>query len=191
MTSYLTGRDAIVMLLRDGMRVGEGLSVPYARKWAIGGCAALHSLWDYPHDAILDFARGLMGLDFPILSIHGSIGIEINSKILWIAVNGHSRNAERVSEFLIGHWKEPTPLFVSNSSEVIIELVKEYGASPGTVRDNELVQIGFPGIKDGRRTYVGSWQWNVHGEAYDEEFICRAANATLSAIRIAEARNDN
>ena len=69
----------------------------------------------------------------------------------------------------------------------MIELIKAYSSPPEPIPTTEIVQVGFPGIHDDAHTYVGSWQWNVHGEAKGEEFVCRTANATLAAIRAKEA----
>jgi hypothetical protein len=50
------------------------------------------------------------------------------------------------------------------------------------------LQMGFPGAPKSETTYVGSWQWNVHGEAMSHEFVKLAASATLAAIEAQKAR---
>jgi hypothetical protein len=187
MNSELCSKDDFIQALRNRMRVGEGLSAPYARKWAIGGCEASHSLWQYPHDAISDFASGLLELRVAVAADDNGISIDADPAGIWVGVNGKSRNADRASEFLIGERGEKTPVFVVNSPEVVIEFIRAYNAPLEPIPLTEIIQVGFPGIHDGSRTYVGSWQWNVHGEAQGAEVVSRAANATLSAIRAKEA----
>lgn len=186
MTSNINGRDEIVEALRTRMRVGEGLSVPYARKWAIGGCEASHSLWTYPHDAISDFANGLIALKVPFHADSAAIVVDTGWASIWVAVNGKTRKSDRASDFLVGRNEERTPAVIINSSEVVIEIIRAYVGPPKPITETEIIQIGFPGIRDDSHTYIGSWQWNVHGEARDEEFVCRTASATLTAIRAKE-----
>jgi hypothetical protein len=50
-------------------------------------------------------------------------------------------------------------------------------STPGV--QTEEIQVGFPGGR-AEPTYVGSWQWDVHGE----DAIKRAAAATKAAIDI-------
>jgi hypothetical protein len=173
------------------MRVGEGLSAPYARKWAIGGCEASHSLWSYPHDAISDFAGGLLQLGLHATADEHAIVVHPGPTTVWVAVNGKSRTADRASEFLIGCDEGNSPVVVVNSPEVALQLIKAYNARPEAIQSTEIVQIGFPGIDADSRTYVGSWQWNIHAEASSDEFVDRTANATLAAIRAKEAEHAN
>jgi hypothetical protein len=187
MTTDLDSREDIIAALRNRMRVGEGLSMPYARKWAIGGCEASHSLWSYPHDAIADFADALMKLGMHARAEDDAISVNAGSATVWVAANGKNRNSARASEFLLWCSEGSSPVVVVNSHEVVTELIKAYGSPPEPIPSTEIVQVGFPGIRDDIRTYVGSWQWNVHGEAKGEEFVCRTANATLAAIRAKEA----
>ncbi|MGV9799587.1 hypothetical protein ACWDTP_16200 [Mycobacterium sp. NPDC003449] len=189
MTTILTSVDAIGDALRQRMRVGEGLSVPYARKWSIGGCEPLHSLWGYPHDSLLDLSRGLSQLDVPVAATDDSVVININEASIWIAANGSSRAADRASAFLIGRQGEGVPVVVVNSSEVAIELLSALPIPAEECPSSELIQIGFPGIHLEDRIYVGSWQWNIHAEVRGEEFVCRTANAALNAIRSKEVEH--
>jgi hypothetical protein len=191
MTLGLNSRDEIAEALRARMRVGEGLSAPYARKWAIGGCEASHSLWSYPHNAISDFADGLTELKVPVKAANDTIVVNTSRGTLWVATSGKTRSADRASAFLIGCSDEKTPVVVVNAPEVVIELIRAYSAPPEPIPQTEIIQVGFPGIRDDSRTYVGSWQWNVHGEARGEEFVRRTANATLTAIRASEAQRGN
>jgi hypothetical protein len=187
----MTGRpDAIAEALRNRMRVGEGLTAPYARRWAVGGCEATHSLWTYPRDAISDFANGLTELKVPVDTGDDAINIDTASGTIWVGVNGRTRSADRASEFLIGRGNERIPALVINSPEVAIELIRAYSAQPDPIPQTDIVQVGFPGISNDSRTYVGSWQWNVHAEARGDEFVHRAASATLTAIWKTNQRGD-
>jgi hypothetical protein len=96
------------------MRVGEGLSAPYARKWAIGGCEASHSLWSYPHDAISDFANGLAELKVPLLADNDAIIVNTGRATNWVAISGNSRNADKASAFLVGCSEEKITVVIVN-----------------------------------------------------------------------------
>jgi hypothetical protein len=79
------------------------------------------------------------------------------------------------------------PAYIGNSPEVVGELLRglELPSYPPDI-GNEEVQVGFPGVSV-EPTYVGSWQWDIHGEARGDESIKRAASATIAAI---ETRRD-
>ncbi|WP_418002999.1 hypothetical protein ACNO8X_23815 [Mycobacterium sp. PDNC021] len=189
MTTEITTHDEIVAVLRQRMRVGAGLTVPYARKWAIGGCEPSHSLWTFPHDEIATMAAGLLQLNASIVATDRTVRISHSGIVVWVAANGESTRAEGPSEFLIRQWAEGHAMYVGNSAQVVLEIIKRLSAPPprpGTA--DQIIQIGFPGIHDNELTYVGSWQWYVHGEARDDEWVRRAAHSTLSAI---QAKRDN
>jgi hypothetical protein len=76
--------------------------------------------------------------------------------------------------------------FVGDAPEVIVELLRGFLSPPPPHADVDFIQIGFPGHEGDEVTYVGSWQWDIHGEARGQEFIDRAAAATLAAIKAAE-----
>ncbi|MEX3644265.1 hypothetical protein [Mycolicibacterium porcinum] len=187
MTSVLTDAPSIRDALRQRMRVGEGLSVPYARKWSIGGCDPRHSLWSYPHDAILDFSTRLSLMGVTVLADDNSIIVDMASASVWAAVNGNSRSADRASAFLIGCITERVPAVIVNSSEVAAEVIRALPIPPAPRPSEEIIQIGFPGVDVEDRVYVGSWQWDIHAEVRNDEFVSRTANAALAAIRAKEA----
>ncbi|MCA4727114.1 hypothetical protein [Mycolicibacterium fortuitum] len=191
MTEILTGDGAIADALRRRMRVGEGLSVPYARKWSVGGCDPTRSLWSYPHNAIRDFAAGLATLAAPVVAADDLITIGAGVARVWVAANGTARNAEDASAFLLGRPGEELPVVVINSPEVAVELIAGLAVSPASCPDDELIQIGFPGVHLEDRVYVGSWRWNVHAEVRGEEFVCRTAHAILAAVRLKESEHDS
>lgn len=52
--------EQISASLRERVRVGQGLSVPYAREWDVGGCTPKNSLRESPHDALRSFCSVLI-----------------------------------------------------------------------------------------------------------------------------------
>lgn len=190
MNNKLSTQEEIATALRKRMRVGAGLTVPYARKWSIGGCEPSHSLWKFPHDDIATMSAGLVQLDVPISANGDAVVISFPTNAIWIATNGDSRGADRASEFLVGQMGNDQAMYVGNAPEVVLEIIKGLSAPPAPIpAPCEILQIGFPGIHDSDLTYVGSWQWYIHGEARDDEFVRRAANATLSAIQAKESHD--
>lgn len=189
MRSRLTTKDEIAATLREHMRLGTGLTVPYARKWAIGGCEPTHSLWTFPHDEITTLASGLVGLDVPVYAVNGVVLIDLPPQSVWLAAHGGTLGPGRVASLVFGIQGDERSLYVGNSADVVLEIVKGYCAPPGPIPTDRFLQIGFPGIQDDELTYVGSWQWNVHGEARTDEYVRRAANATVNAIRAKESHN--
>ncbi|MFL0295094.1 hypothetical protein ACJH6J_29270 [Mycobacterium sp. SMC-18] len=188
MTTELTTQSEISAAFRERMRVGAGLTVPYARKWAIGGCEPSQSLWPFPHNEIATMAAGLLRLDASITATQDAVLIGLDSGTMWVAANGPTRDAERASAFLIGPQGDDSARYVGNAAAVVLEIIKGLSSAPPPAPvANDLLHIGFPGIHDPERTYVGSWRWNVHGEARDDEYVRRAAYATLRAIRATES----
>ncbi len=180
----------IIAVLRKYMRVGAGLTVPYARKWSIGGCEPSHSLWTFPHDDFSTMAAGLLQLDASITATSDAVLVGLADSAVWVAANGHARDAERASDFLIGRQGDDRAMYVGNAPEVLLEIIKGLSVPPATIpAPCEILQIGYPGIHNSELTYVGSWQWYIHGEARDDEYLWRAANATLNAIQAKESKD--
>ena len=187
MTAELTTPDAVATALRQRMRVGYGLTVPYARKWAIGGCEPSHSLWSFPHDEIATLAAGLLQLDASVVATDTAVVISLPSGGVWVAADGQH---ERASTVMVGRHGEDRAMYVGNSAEVGLEIIKGLCDPPAPIpNSSEILQIGFPGIHDDELTYVGSWQWYIHGEARDDECVHRAAHATLGAIQTKLSRD--
>lgn len=183
-------QDEIVAALRQRMRVGADLTVPYARKWSIGGCEPSHSLWTFPHDDIATMAAGLLQFNASITTTNDAVLVGLAHGAVWVAANGSTRDAERASEFLLGRHGDSRAMYVGNAPEVVFEIIKGLSEPPASIpAPCEILQIGFPGIQDSDLTYVGSWQWYIHGEARDDEYVLRAANATLSAIQAKESKD--
>jgi hypothetical protein len=169
--------------LRSTMRKGDGLSVPYAREWQIGGCEPEHSLRTFPYDGVQILAAGLAGLDRSVYAAPDRVIVESWARSCWVAANRSSRGEGAPDAYLVGVEADGTGRYVGNAPEVVVELVREaLGSGARTATRNDVVQVGFPGRQDSATTYVGSWQWDVHGEVSDQGLIRRAAGATLRAI---------
>jgi hypothetical protein len=176
--------------LRSRMRRGDGLRVPYARRWEVGGCQAIHSVRSYPYDGLLVLGRGLSELNRrPVFAATDRLIVMGYPRVCWVAANRDSRGDGPPDSYLVGRDGEHTARYVGNSAEVVVEIVR--GMWTGTRRPPTAgeLQIGFPGVRGTATTYVGSWQWDVHGEAGDDEFLQRAASATLTVIEAKKERD--
>lgn len=187
--NQLTQEADIAAALKAGVRKGQGLSVPYARKWEVAGCAAIHSLRSYPYDGLQVLSAGLLTLGYPIFRSANGLIVECPPRTLWLAANRSVRGEGPPDAYLVGTDEAETPEYTGNAAEVVVELLRTMQAPPPTIRPDEELQIGFPGLRDAPTTYVGSWQWNIHGEARGDEFIRRAANATLTTIQTKRERD--
>ncbi|MEV3901201.1 hypothetical protein AB0K11_02665 [Mycobacterium sp. NPDC050551] len=173
----------IAAALLARMRKGDGLSVPYHRRWEVGGCEPTRSLWSYPYDGVHVLAAGLKDIERPMFTAPDRIIVENWARSCWVAVNRDTRGQGAPDAYLVGMEAEGTGRYVGNAAEVVIEMVREaLGQSTQTSPTHEDLQIGFPGLQNTATTYVGSWQWNVHGEVSDQSLAERAARATLRAI---------
>ena len=105
---------------------------------------------------------------------------------LWVATNRSIRGEGPPDAYLLGYNGEPDPRYAGNSSEVILALLEAITAPAPPISTDRELQVGFPGLPDRGVTYVGSWQWDIHGEVRDDEFVRRAAAATLATIRSKE-----
>jgi hypothetical protein len=180
----LRGSDsAIAAALWATMRKGDGLTVPYQRRWEVGGCEPNRSLRSYPYDGVRVLATGLKDLERPMFTAPDRIIVEYWARSCWVAVDRSTRGVGPPDAFLVGMEEEGTGRYVGNAAEVVVEMVREaLGQSTRTQPAEADVQIGFPGLHNTTTTYVGSWQWNVHGEVSEEDLAVRAAQATLRAI---------
>lgn len=179
---YLAHPSDIADALRSRMRKGQGLSVPYARKWAIGGCEPIQSLRSYPYDGLLILGAGLSELGHTVVADPDGLIIEGVLEKVWVAANRSVRGDGPPDAYLIGTGEDQNARYVGDTAEIVIQIVRGMSeAAPALPTAGDL-QVGFPGLENTRKTYVGSWQWGVHGEAVDDEFVRRAATATLRAI---------
>lgn len=165
------------------MRKGDGLTVPYHRRWEVGGCEPTRSLRGYPYDGVQVLATGLKDLERPMFAARDRIIVENWARHCWVAIDRSTRGEGPPEAYLVGMEDEGTGRYVGNAAEVVIEMVREaLGQSPRTQPAEDDIQIGFPGLHNTTTTYVGSWQWNVLGEVSHENLAQRAARATLRAI---------
>jgi hypothetical protein len=180
----------IVDALRARIRRGDGLSVPYARRWEIGGCEPNRSLGSHPEDGLRLLAAGLIDLGRPLFAGADTVIIVGWPKNSWVAVNRDRRGEGAPDTYLCGLEGERPPRYVGNAAEVVVEIMRQgYGSTARTPPDDSELQVGFPGLQNTTTTYVGSWRWGVHGEASDTEFVRRAATATLRAIDAKKQRD--
>jgi hypothetical protein len=187
MTSQaLTTSTAIADWLRLRIRNGEGLTAPYARRWEVGGCTPTHSLWDWPSDRLTTLGSELLLLAHPVYGIEDAVIVDVPDTPVLVAVNRSSPGDGPLDAYIVSIQPNQPPQYVGNSPEVVAELIRNLSKPPPPpLVDDKRVQVGFPGY-DREPKYVGSWSWNIHGEARGEEFVTRAAAATLAAI---EARS--
>jgi hypothetical protein len=181
-------RDDIVLpsviadALRSRMRKGQGLSVPYARRWEVGGCEPIHSLRSYPYDGLLVLGRGLSELGHPVVPAYNGLIIEGGLERVWVSTDRTVRGEGPTDAYLVGTGEDQIARYVGDTAEIVIHIVREMSAAAPALPTVAGLQVGFPGLRNTKTTYVGSWQWDVHGEATDDEFVRRAASATVTAI---------
>jgi hypothetical protein len=177
------GHEAdIADALRSRMRTGQGLSIPYARKWEAAGRHADRTVCCPTDDGLLVLARGIVQLGRAVFAAPSRLLIEDYPRVWWVAANRSTRGDGAPDAYLVGTEEQHTARYVGNTAEVAVEILRGMRAGTRTPPVADQLQVGFPGLADTSATYVGSWQWNVHGEASDDEFLRRAAAATLSAI---------
>lgn len=180
----------IAAALRSNVRKGHEPSVPYARKWEIGGCAPIHSLRTYPYDGIEVLSKGLAELGRRIVPIEYGLLVGDSGTELWVAANRSVRGDGPPDAYIAGRVGEERSRYTGNAAEVVVMLLDQILAPASELPTDHELQVGFPGLPNRGVTYVGSWQWNIHGEAKDDEFVRRAAWATLATIRSKEVRDD-
>jgi hypothetical protein len=181
----LTTPTAIADWLHARVRKGEGLTAPYARRWDVGGCTPTHSLWDWRTDRLMILGSGLLSLGHAVYGVNDELLVDVPNTPVWLSVDRSVRGDGPPEAYIVRLDSDQPPQYVSNSPEVVIELIRKLPQPPPQLVEDKRVQVGFPGY-DREPKYVGSWQWDVHGEARGEEFVKRAAAATLAAI---EARS--
>lgn len=179
----------IAAALRSTVRKGQGMRVPYARRWEVGGCEPIHSLHSYPYDGVQVLSDGLSRLAGPVSLTENGVRVGDAEFGVWVAANRSIRGEGPPDAYLLGCAGEPDPRYAGNSPEVILALLERLSSPVPSIPTDREIQVGFPGLPDPGVTYVGSWQWNIHGEVRDDEFVRRAAAATLATIRSKEVRD--
>jgi hypothetical protein len=180
--------QAFADALRVRMRKGCGLSYPYARRCEIAGLEATHSLHSYPHDGLLTVGRALAAQRSLVFAATERLIVDGYPKAFWVAADRSTRVDGPPNDYLLGWEGEQIPRYVGNAAEVIAEMIHRWEDRIPQVPSKPDVQIGFPGRPESAHTYVGSWRWNVHGEATVDQFVLRAASATQEAIDASRAR---
>jgi hypothetical protein len=171
------------------MRKGQGLLVPYARKWAAGGCEPIQSLKSFPYDGLLILGEGLYELHHAVAAYADRLVIECAPETVWVAANRSVRGDGPPDAYLVGTGEDQNARYVGDTAEVVIQIVRGMSKAAPNMEAADELQVGFPGLRNTQKTYVGSWQWGVHGEASDDEFVRRAATATLKAIDAKKERD--
>ncbi len=163
----LTTTTSIADWLRLRVRNGEGLTAPYARRWDVGGCSPTHSLWDWRTDRLAILGSSLLSLGHPVYGIKDGVIVDMPHMPVVIAVNRSNPGGGPPDAYLMSCQPGQPPQYVGNSPEVVTELIRNLSEPPPPLVEDKQVQVGFPGY-DREPKYVGSWQWDVHGEARGE-----------------------
>ena len=178
----LVSPESVAQKLNTTRHSGEGLSAPYARKWENAGCAPLHSLWTWPSDRVLDFSKGLLSLGAPITEDKSGVRIQIGDATAYVSINRSAPGDGTPDAYFVRFEGADFPVYIGNSPEVVVEILRMWDKPLPQYEVNDLIEVGFPG-QSGDITYVGSWQWGIHGEVRTEDDVRRAAAATLVTIR--------
>lgn len=182
-TDNATSAAEVAAAIRADTRVGQGMYVPYARKWEVGGCSPIHSLRTFPYDGVQVLSEGIVGLGRTVRLTDNGLVVEGQGIAVWVAVNRSIRGEGPPDAYLLGIAGEPRARYAGDSPEVIIALLQGLSLPAPSIPSSPELRIGFPALQtDHGVTYVGSWQWGINGEARDDEFVARAAVATLAAI---------
>lgn len=180
----LKSPDAIAEWIGRHLTKGQGMRRPYKRKWENGGCFPEHSLGSRPSGRVAILAAGMDSLGYPTQGVADGAIVSIGSGDVKVAADRSDPGDGPPRDYLIQILGGPVN-YVGNSPEVIIELLRALPLPPPPRLDVDFIQIGFPGHEQDEATNVGSWQWDIHGEARGQEFVNRAAAATLAAIEAA------
>ncbi|MBB3602528.1 hypothetical protein FHT40_002161 [Mycolicibacterium sp. BK556] len=185
----LNSPDAIAAWLSGHLTKGEGMRRPYYRKWENGGCSPKHSLRSWRSDCVAILADGLASLGRPIFGSENGVIVQMLGSGARVSADLSLRDRPP-REFVIQVLDGPGN-YVGDSPEVIVELLRGLASTAPPLVEVDIIDVGFPGHEQDEFTYVGSWQWGVHGEAQGAEFVARAAAATLAVIEAAESERSS
>jgi hypothetical protein len=185
----LTSAAAIGDWLRTHMRKGDGLSRPYARRWETAGRGPTHFLWTWPTDRLASLASALQDLGASVVGIRDGVRVDFPGRPVVIGVNRSGRGDGPPDAFSVRLTPDLLPEYVGNSPEVVEELLRGLARSapPAAANQHEL-QVGFPGA-DADPTYVGSPEWDIHGEVRGDAALRLATAATTAAIDKGRSRS--
>ncbi|MEZ0358065.1 hypothetical protein [Mycobacterium sp. SA01] len=181
----LVSAEAIEGWIKRHPTKGEGMTRPYNRKWENGGCRPSHSLRHWRSDRVKTLAEGIASLQHPVFGLSNGVLVNVDGVPVRVSGDRSDRGDGPPQEYLIQVEGGPVN-FVGDSPEVIVEILRGLWSPTSPPKDVDFIQVGFPGHEQDEVTYVGSWQWDIHGEARGPEFIDRAAAATLAAIDAAK-----
>lgn len=183
-SDQLSSAAAIYDWIKGHPTKGEGMLRPYSRKWENGGCSPRHSLRHWQTDRVKTLADGLASLAYPVFGVNNGVLVDIGGTTVRVAGDRSVRGDGPPLEYLIQILGSPVN-YVGDAPEVVVELLRGLSSPPAPHVGTDFIQVGFPGHEQDEVTYVGSWQWDIHGEARGPEFVDRAAAATLAAIEAA------
>jgi len=141
----------------------------------------------YPYDGVQVLSEGVARLGWTVRGAESGIVLEKGVLTAWVAADRSDPGDGPPEAYLLGRGGEDSARYTGNAPEVIIALLEGLSTPVPPMPTDPTLKVGFPGLPDRGVTYVGSWQWNIHGEVRDDEFVRRAAVATLAAIRAKEA----
>ncbi|GAY19015.1 hypothetical protein [Mycobacterium sp. shizuoka-1] len=183
-SDQLSSLEAVEDWINSHPTKGEGMTRPYSRKWENGGCRPTHSLRHWRTDPVKTLASGLVSLGYSVVGVDNGVLVDVDGLPVRVSGNRSVRGEGPPQEYVLQVDGRPVE-FVGDAPEVVVELVRDLPSRPSPPAEVDFIQIGFPGHGQDEVTYVGSWQWDIHGEARGSEFVDRAAAATLAAIEAA------
>ena len=166
------------------VRVDFGLTAPCKRSWYAGGCEPTQALASWRTDRVQQLGAELYGVGYPLRPTPGGIIIEFPEQHGTLAASRTLSREGPPNAYGIFLGSEDKPAYVVNAPEVVTAWVKAFAEPVPPLPDSDLVQIGVPGHSStSDLTYVGCWRWDIHSEARSPEFVRRAANAIVDAIK--------
>lgn len=178
----LESGEEIAAWLRQNIRSDFCLSAPYRRRWYLGGCEPTHFLATWPTDRLTKLGSELHDAGFEVRASPRGVHVAAGDGGVTVAAGRTDLGDGPPTEYALFVGTEDLPAYVTNSPEVLAQMITRLGKPPPPLPDCDVVQIGFPGQPSGDVTYVGSWQWDIHSEARTPEFIRLAAQAIVDAI---------
>jgi hypothetical protein len=142
-------------------------------------------LFEWPTDRLETLGAGLIAAGYPVRALDDGVEVALPERGVEVSVDRSIPGDGPPEAYMLESTAHGRPDYIGNSPEVLIELIRRLSQPTPTLVQDELVQVGFPGQPPSELTYVGSWQWDIHGEARGTEFVNRAAAATLAAIEAA------
>lgn len=179
----LESGEEIADWLRQHMRTDLYLSAPYRRRWHLGGYEPTHFLATWPTDRLKQFGSDLCASRFEVRASPLGVRVSVGDQGIVVAAARTDLGDGPPTEYAMFVEAEDLPAYVTNSPEVVAQLIRALGGTLATpLPECDLIQVGFPGQMSSEVTYIGSWQWDIHSEARSPEFVQRAVHAIVDAI---------